>query len=90
MSQPQLGLSLGAAGSPTAAGLGPSGAVSLNHFLASFRILFLSSGLRRETRSWTMSPHIGRWVQTIVSVGLIMAVAPPSMVERVSASLTYL
>ena len=37
-----------------------------------------------------MSPHIGRWVQTIVSVGLIMAVAPPSKVERVSASLIYL
>ena len=36
-----------------------------------------------------MSPHIGRRVRTIVSIGLIMAVAPPSMVEHVSASLKY-
>ena len=69
---------------------GPSGAVSLNHFLASVRILCLSSGLRRATSSWIMSPHIGRWVQTIVSIGLIMVVAPPSTVEHVSASLIYL
>ena len=66
-----------------------AGAIFLNHFLASVRILCLSSVLKRETSSWIMSSYVGRWVRKIVSNSLIMACAPLSTVERVSASLIY-
>ena len=55
----------------------PSGAVSLNHFLASVRILCPSSVLERETSSWILSSYVGRWVRKIVSVSLIMARSSP-------------
>ena len=55
----------------------PSVAITLNHFLASVRILCLSSVLKRETSSWIMSSYVGRWVQKIVSISLIMACGSP-------------
>ena len=72
--QSQLGLLTGVASSAHRCGFAvPSGAISLNHFLASGRILCLSSGLKRETSSWIMSSYVGRWVRKIVSISLIMA-----------------
>ena len=63
----------GVAGSAHRCGLAvPSGAISLNHFLASVRILCLSSVLKRETSSWIMSSHVEQWVRKIVSNSLIM------------------
>jgi len=51
--------------------------LSLNHFLASVRILYLSSVLKRETSSWIISSHVGRWVRKIVCISLIMACGSP-------------
>ena len=70
--QSQRGLSSGVASSVHRSGFAvPSGAIALNHFLASVRILCLSSVLKRETSSWIMSSHAGRWVRKIVSITLI-------------------
>ena len=78
MLQSQLGLSLGVASFAHCSRFAvPPGAISLNHFLASVRILCLSSVLKSETSSWIMSSHVGRWVQKIVSVSLIMACGSP-------------
>ena len=76
--QSQLGLSSGVASSAHRCGFAvPSGAISLNHFLASGRILCLSSVLKRETSSWIMSSYAGSWVQKIASISLIMACGSP-------------
>ena len=87
--QSQLGLSSRVANSAHRCGYAvPSGAISLNHFLASVRILCLkkkkkkrilclSSVLRRETSSWIMSSYAGRWVRKIVCISLIVACASP-------------
>ena len=76
--QSQLGLLLEVASSAHHCGFAvPSGTISLNHFLASVRILCLSSVLKRETSSWIMSSYVGRWVQKIVSISLIMACGSP-------------
>ena len=78
MLQSQLGLSSGVAISAQHCGFAvPQGAVSLNHFLASVRILYLSSVMKRETSSWIMSSHVGKYVQKIVSISLIMACGSP-------------
>ena len=55
----------------------PLGAVSLNLFLASVRILCPSSVLERETSSWILSSYVGWWVRKIVSISLIMARGSP-------------
>ena len=76
--QSPLGLSSGVASSAHRCGFAvPSGAISLSHFLASVRILCLSSVLKRETSSWIMSSYVGRWVRKIVSISLIMACGSP-------------
>ena len=70
----QLGLSSGVASSAHICRFSvPSGAISLNHFLASVRILCLSSVLKRETSSWIISSYAGLWVRKVVSISLIMA-----------------
>ena len=55
----------------------PSATVCLNHFLASVRILCLSSVLKRETNGWIMLSYVEQWVQKIVSISLIMACGSP-------------
>ena len=76
--QSQLGLSSRVASSAHRCGFAvPSGAISLNHFLASVRILCLSSVLKREPSGWIMSSYVGRWAQKIVSIRLIMACGSP-------------
>ena len=78
VSQSPLGLSSGVASSAHCCRFAvPSDAISLNHFLASVRILCLSSVLKRDPSSWIMSSHVGRWVQKIVSISLIMACGSP-------------
>ena len=76
--QSPLGLSLEVATSAHRCGFAvPSGAISLNHFLTSVRILCLSSVLKRETSSWIMSSYVGRWVRKIAPISLIMACGSP-------------
>ena len=78
MLQSQLGLSSGMAISVHHCGFAvPSGAISLSHFLASVRILCLSSVLKREMNGWIMSSYVERWVQKIVSISLIVACGSP-------------
>ena len=49
----------------------------LNHFLASVRILCLSSVMKGDTSSWIMASHVKHWVRKIVSISLMMTCDSP-------------